>query len=82
MTAFPIVGIEERVSFLPICSFCGLRATYDFLTTAHLRAYGCVAHYMQHRAYTHLGLGSATRLILAGHSLRDEGKHEKGNREE
>lgn len=72
MVAFPVIGIEERVSKLPICSFCNRQATYDFLTSAKLRAFGCLTHYMEHRAYTHLGLGSATRLVLAGSQTPSE----------
>lgn len=71
MAAFPVIGITEIVSALPVCSFCSNRATYDFLTVKQLRAYGCVQHYMQHRMYTFLGLGSATRLVLAGTTKED-----------
>ncbi len=55
----PEPGKVVEVTAIPACNFCtdGTPGPYDFRTKMGPWANGCEAHYQEHRAHPHLGVG-------------------------
>lgn len=56
--------VKKRAEDQPNCNFCRNLAWYDFKTNRGPWAYGCEAHWIEHRLYNLLGTGKGQKFII------------------
>jgi len=55
---------EVKVSELPKCDYCNLKARYDAKTNEGYWSNMCLFHWMTNSAYPSLGMGKGQKLTL------------------